>query len=255
MKQVELVRKQHSVKVGDSCGDIVANVTEDCILSVDGKQIGFYLKTAPPKMCELASLANAEFNSARVPKSLMRRSAPAGSKPVEQYSATLGAVAPRPHMRRPYATTSSLHQVKSAKNFVKAMLLLAKEASLLIRDLTPSVFEEHKACFSDVPEKWRFGELWTSAICNYNISAPFHRDGGNIEGCVNVIVVKKENALGGNTTVPDYDITVDSCDNSVLVYPAWRNVHGVTPIRPTENGGYRNSFILYPLKAFKMLED
>jgi hypothetical protein len=37
----------------------------------------------------------------------------------------------------------------------------------------------------------------------------------------------------------------------MLVYPAWRNVHGVTPIVQTATGGYRNSFIFYPLKAFK----
>jgi hypothetical protein len=32
--------------------------------------------------------------------------------------------------------------------------------------------------------------------------------------------------------------------------PAWENVHGVTPIIPTFDGGYRNSLVFYPLKAF-----
>jgi len=36
----------------------------------------------------------------------------------------------------------------------------------------------------------------------------------------------------------------------MLVYPAWRNVHGVTPITATHDGGYRNSLVFYPLKAF-----
>ena len=93
--------------------------------------------------------------------------------------------------------------------------------------------------------------MFTSSISNYNISAPFHRDAGNLVGCVNVIIAKKENATGGNTTVPDYGATVDSCDNSMLVYPAWRNVHGVTPIVANEKDGYRNSLVFYPLKAFK----
>lgn len=43
-------------------------------------------------------------------------------------------------------------------------------------------------------------------------------------------------------------------DYSILVYPAWRNVHGVTPIIPTHEGGYRNSLVFYPLKAFKNLD-
>ena len=43
-------------------------------------------------------------------------------------------------------------------------------------------------------------------------------------------------------------------DYSILVYPAWRNIHGVTPIIPTHNGGYRNSLVFYPLKAFVGLD-
>ena len=62
---------------------------------------------------------------------------------------------------------------------------------------------------------------------------------------------KKSNAKGGNVTVPDYNATVDSADNSMLVYPAWRNVHGVTPIIPIQEGGYRNSLVFYALKSFK----
>jgi len=54
--------------------------------------------------------------------------------------------------------------------------------------------------------------------------------------------------------VPDYGATFEQADNSMLVYPAWRNVHGVTPIIPTSDDGYRNSLIFYPLKAFKGLE-
>jgi hypothetical protein len=35
-----------------------------------------------------------------------------------------------------------------------------------------------------------------------------------------------------------------------LVYPAWRNRHGVTPIVPTHQGGYRNSHVWYALDSF-----
>ena len=57
--------------------------------------------------------------------------------------------------------------------------------------------------------------------------------------------------MGGCLNVPDYNATFEQADNSMLVYPAWRNVHGVTPIKPIAEGGYRNSLIFYPLKAFK----
>ena len=47
-------------------------------------------------------------------------------------------------------------------------------------------------------------------------------------------------------------IVVD--DNMVVLggnmrLQAWRNVHGVTPIIPTFEGGYRNSLVFYPLNA------
>jgi len=170
---------------------------------------------------------------------------------VLQYSTIIGSVPPKPHMRRAYPTMSSVHGVATAKTFIKSMLMLCKEGEDLIEKITPDIFQRQvKIISSNIPEKWRFGRMFTSSISNFNISAPFHRDAANLEGCVNIIIAKKFRAEGGNTTVPDYGATVDSRDNSMLVYPAWRNVHGVTPIEVKMAGGYRNSLVFYPLKAF-----
>jgi len=157
-------------------------------------------------------------------------------------------------MRREYKNRSSVHSVKSAQTFIKAMLLLAKESEQLIKELLPKQYEQQIELFKEVPDKWRFGNLFTSSISNFNISANFHRDAGNIIGAVNVIICKKHNSKGGDLHVPDYGATIGQQDNSILVYPAWRNVHGVTPIIPIHKDGYRNSLIFYPLKAFKNLD-
>lgn len=256
MKVIELVKIPHDVKVGDICGDITPNITEDTLFCENGIPIGFYIKDISkysPNALKLANIANQELRSANVPKSEMKRSSGLHNKTNEvlQYSTIIGSVPPKPHMRRPYPTISSVHSVKTARTFIKAMLMLANESEEIIKAITPNVWETQKEIFEKhVPKKWRFGNLWTSSISNYNISAPFHRDAGNIEGCVNVIIAKKQNATGGNTTIPDYNATVDSSDNSMLVYPAWKNLHGVTPIVPTHEGGYRNSLVFYPLKAF-----
>jgi hypothetical protein len=258
MKRVDLIKIEHDVKIGDVCGDIEPNITEDCIFYENGTPVGFYIKDISKhseKASKLADLANKELRSKNVPKSTMKRSSGFGDgnaeKEVLQYSTIIGSVPPKPHMRRPYATISSVHGVKSAQTFIKAMYMLALESEQIIKKITPEIYETQKKIFEDkVPKKWRFGNLFTSSISNYNIPAPFHKDNGNIQGCVNVIIAKKQNATGGNTTVPDYGATMDSCDNSMLVYPAWRNVHGVTPIIPTFKDGYRNSLVFYPLKAF-----
>jgi hypothetical protein len=253
MKTVELKMIPHTVKVGDKCGDIEPNITEDSLFVADGEVVGFYIKSITGKLKTLIDLADAELLSDRVPKSDMRRSSGLRDKEAEvkQYSTIIGSIPPKPHMKRPYPSMSSVHQVKSAQTFVKAMLLACRESEELIKQISPDMFKRQEEIINKcVPPKYRFGRLFTSSISNFNIAAPFHRDAGNLEGCVNVIIAKKRNAKGGNTTIPDYGATVDSSDNSMLVYPAWRNVHGVTPIRPTAPGGYRNSLVFYPLKAF-----
>jgi len=268
MKRIDLIKVEHSVKIGDECGHISPNIQEDCIFYEDGKPIGFFIKNIDGKLKQLIEIADKEFRSDNVPKSMMNRmsairqqTAQAEIKEkfkdqkgteVSQMSCIIGSIPPKPVVRRPYPTISSVHSNKKAQTFIKAMLLACKETEQKIKEILPEQYEFQKqAIIENVPEKYRFSELFTSSISNYNISAPFHRDTGNIVGCVNVIITKKRNATGGNLHVPDYGATMDSSDNSMLVYPAWKNVHGVTPIVPTSKDGYRNSLVFYPLKAFK----
>ena len=262
MNSVHLQLVEHQTKIGDKCPTIEPNITEDSLFIDKGEVIGFYVKQIPEKLRQFVDIANAELLSERVPKTEMSRG-PQGNKQqklerqkagknlVTQYSTILGSVAPKPHMRRDYPTISSVHQVKSAGIFIKAMLLACKQAEELIRDIAPTIYEKQLELISkNVPPKFRFGNLFTSSISNYNIAAAYHRDAANLEGCVNVIIAKRKSSKGGNTTIPDFNATVDSCDNSMLVYPAWRNVHGVTPIEKLSGEGYRNTLVFYPLKAF-----
>lgn len=265
MKRIDLTPIEHNRKIGESCEYIEPNVTEDCIFYADGEPIGFYLTKMPEKMCKLADLANVELRSDNVPKTEMQRPKMLGIDPktgkgivdrsCKQFSTILGGIPPKPHMRRPYPTQSSVHSVKTAQTFIKSMLLLAKESEQLIKEIMPKQYNQQIELFKQVPDKWKFGNLFTSSISNFNISAPFHRDTGNIVGAVNVIICKQKNAKGGDLHIPDYNATIGQVDNSILVYPAWRNMHGVTPIIPTHDGGYRNSLVFYPLKAFVGLKD
>ena len=252
MKHLELTPVEHNVKIGGVCPDIEPNVTEDCIFTHEGKPIGFYLRHLPDKMSKVADLADHELRSKRVPKSEMRRSSGLRDESLEvrQYSTIIGSVPPKPHMRRTYMTRSSVHGHDSAKTFIKAMNMLCKMSEDLIKELAPTLHAAQVEAMKDVPDKWRFGNLFTSSISNYNIPANYHRDTGNVRNTCNVIITKRRNSKGGNLHVPDYGAVMDQCDNSMLVYPAWRNVHGVTPIRPLHEDGYRNSLVFYPLRAF-----
>ena len=245
MKEIDLKLVDHSVKVGDVCGDLEPNITEDCLFLDDGKVIGFFIKSMSSKAKKLADLSNHELRSKRVPKSSMAR-----TSGVQQYSCIIGGIPAKPHMRRPYNSVSSVQQHDSAFTFIKAMNLLAIESESIIKKLMPEQYDKQMSIFEGVKDKYKVGNMFSSSISNYNISAPFHRDTGNIKDTVNVIITKRKNSKGGNLVIPDYNAVIDQVDGSMLVYPAWRNVHGVTPIHPTFEGGYRNSLVFYPLRAF-----
>lgn len=265
MKIIHLEKVEHNTKIGKQCPYIEPNVTEDSLFYSDGELIGFYLSKMPEKMCKLAEIANAEFNSSNVPKTKLDRSdvlkaqldnpkltrSQARKIGTSQLSVILGSVPPKPQFKRYYPTISSVHSVEKAKTFIKSMLMLCKESEKLIKEIMPEQYNKQMELFNDVSSDWKFGNMFTSSISNYNISAPFHRDTGNIVGSVNVIICKKHNSKGGDLHIPDYNATIGQKDNSILVYPAWRNVHAVTPITATHEGGYRNSLVFYPLKAFK----
>jgi hypothetical protein len=253
MKTVELNRVAHNVKIGDKPKELEPTLLENSLFIEDGKPVGFYIAKIPEKLQKLVRVADYELNSSRVPKSEMKRSSGLrdDSMDVRQYSCIIGSIPPKPHMRRSYATKSSVHAVDSARVFVKAMTLAGIESLSIIESVSKELYQIHKNAVKDkVPERWRFAKLFTSSISNYNISAPVHQDHLNVKGALNVIITKRRNSIGGNLYIPDYETTLNSADDSMLVYPAWRNMHGVTPITPTHTGGYRNSLVWYALDAF-----
>jgi len=265
MQKINLELKKHNVKLGQECPYYEPNVTEDSLFYFQDKIVGFYLKNLPERTKQLLELANFELLSDRVPKSEMSRMTGDGKDEktgkfqyknvVLQCSTIIGSIPPKPHMKRPYPSISSIHQKPTAKNFIKAMTLLAKEGEGLIKKYMPEQYELQKQILSKTDEKWRFSDLFTSSISNYNISANYHQDVRNLKNTVNLIFTKRKNSSGGALNVPDYGITAEQSDCSLLVYPAWQNIHGVTKIIPIdkEKEYYRNSLIFYPLSSFEKL--
>ena len=264
MKTIALVRVDHDKKKGSRCEFIPPTVTESCLLELDGKVIGFYLTDLPDKLKQYISIANKEFLSKNVPKSLLERSEvmqtqrkygitrkEAKALSTVQMSTILGGVLAKPHLRRPYNSVSTVHTNPKAKTFIKAMLLSCLEAEKLIKEYMPEQYESQKKLIEEttLPE-YRFGNLFTSSISNFNIAAPYHQDRGNLKNTVNVILTKRKGTKGGALTVPDFNQTFEQSDNSILVYPAWYNLHAVTKIIKQEEDAYRNSLIFYPLSGF-----
>lgn len=264
MKTLKLEKQEHNIRIGKRCEYIPPTITESCLLELNGKIIGFYLTELPDKLKQLITIANQEFLSDNVPKSLLERAevmatqrklgitrSQAKKLSTVQMSTILGGVLAKPHLRRPYNSVSQVHTHKSAKTFIKAMLLACLESEKVIKQYMPEQYETQKKLIEETTlPKYRFGNLFTSSISNYNIAAPFHQDRGNLKNTVNVILTKRKDADGGALCVPDFNHTFEQCNNSMLVYPAWYNIHGVTEIIKHNEKGYRNSLIFYPLKGF-----
>ena len=73
MKTLKLELQEHDIKIGSRCEFIPPTVTESCLLELDGKIIGFYLTDIPDKLKQYITIANKEFLSPNVPKSLLER--------------------------------------------------------------------------------------------------------------------------------------------------------------------------------------
>jgi|14BtaG_2_1085337.scaffolds.fasta_scaffold02883_3 hypothetical protein len=265
MIELQLQQVSHERRNGSQCEYIKPNVTESCLLKDGSEIVGVYLsdvKRHDEKLVKIMSVANAEFRSERVPKTLMERAdvlqaIKAGMSRAEaqrigtaQYSTILGSVPPNPVMRRNYRNRSSVHLKKNAKTFVKAMLMATERLDALMAEYLPSLHDEHVKAIAEIDEQWRFGRLFTSSISNFNIAAPFHRDRANVRQTLNAIYTMRENSVGGCLYVPDYDACFEMPSHSLLFYPAWRNTHAVTPIQTTHDSGYRNSLVWYALQAF-----
>lgn len=265
MIEVNLEQREHNRRIGSRCEYIEPTVSESCLLKDDGVTIGAYIhdvREYDQKLAKIMTVANAEFRSDNVPKQLLERSdvmsytkagltrKQAKQLATVQYSTILGSIPPKPLMRRNYRNRSSVHREQKANQFVKAMLFGAQRVDEIFRNLMPQQHDAHVQAVADIQEKWRFGRLFTSSISNFNIAAPFHRDRANIRGTLNAIYTVRENAQGGCLYVPDYDACFEMPSHSLLLYPAWRNTHAVTPIKPTHDGGYRNSLVWYALEGF-----
>ena len=183
MKTIKLEQVEHNIKIGKECPYYEPNVKEDCFLEVDGEIIGFYIKDVTKyskKLTALIAIANKEFRSDNVPKAEMSRG-PQGNKKdklkrqiegkdlVTQYSTILGSRAPKPHMRMPYPSITPVHREPKAQTFIKAMWGACLEAEKIIKKLTPHIYKRQVEVFEDVKKQWRFGNIYTSSISNFNI--------------------------------------------------------------------------------------
>lgn len=263
MQQVVL-NKTNETKTGAQCPIKEPTITEDSLfVDSDGNHIGFYMRNMTPLMSKIAAIANYELIAKKVSIMELARSDVAKfqrlgytSKEAKalgtmQRSVIIGSVPEKPNMAKQYKSTSSVHREKKSSIFIKSMIKLGELSGDLIKQVSPQLYAQHMQAMEEVDEQWKLTSLHTSSISNLSASLKLHKDRANLKGTLNVIIIKRFRADGGHLYLPEYDQTIEQCDDSIIVYPAWRDIHAVTPIHLTSASGYRNSLVFYTLNAFK----
>ena len=253
MQIIEVQSREHPYRFNDEMPHLAPNIDYDCIMQEDGMPVGAYWHQAPKDLHGIADIADAELRSGKFPISRMDRLGrddEGKAFRLPQVSAILGSSAPQAHMRAVNARRSRLHAQPAARNFIKAMSAFGRMAMELVRGTCPHLYAQHiDALEREVSRDWRFADYFTSSISNANSAANLHQDRKNARGALNIIYVKRWQSRGGHLVVPEYDAVFAQPDHSMLVYPAWRNAHAVTPIVPLRTGGYRNAHVFYALRT------
>lgn len=94
-----------------------------------------------------------------------------------------------------------------------------------------------RAVGSAIAPVWRLeGGQWTSGIVNRNNALPYHRDSGNLPGCLSAMVCLRRGAHGGALHLPAYDVWLGIPDRSLTVFSGQDVLHGVSPITYDRHG-------------------
>ena len=101
-----------------------------------------------------------------------------------------------------------------------------------------------------LPEWHMAGSQWTSGVLNETSQLPYHYDANNLPTW-NAMVVIRRGTRGGHFSVPEYGVVLDCQDGDVVFMPAYKTLHGVTPIRKVDDDGYRYTAVYYSVARMR----
>lgn len=102
----------------------------------------------------------------------------------------------------------------------------------------------------NIPKEWRLSSTaWTNGIVNKGNALVLHRDGGSYNGAATGTIVLQKGIEGGAVVFPEIGFGIKPKDGARMVFDGQLLLHGVTPFRVMEEGGYRFSVVYYTLSA------
>ena len=156
-----------------------------------------------------------------------------------------GTLAPQP-LRKRYGCRRS-HVTRGTDP--DAWAEVAAEAHGILEAALPDVAARNVALADPIGEPWKFpGTGWTSGVLNLTQLLPFHRDAGNLAGSWSGMVGARSAVDGGHLYLPEYDLTLEVGNRSLICFPGGMVTHGVTPMT-VKRGGWRVTAVFYGLRG------
>lgn len=160
-------------------------------------------------------------------------------------NATFGTVAPQP-LRRRYGCRSATFN-RERPDIVGLLGEVFTGAWETFQEHLPEVASNSMELSKEqILDDWRFHDTpWTSGIINDIVSIPYHRDSGNVSGVWSAMIVLRNKADGGNLHLPEYGVTLECFNNSLVFFDGQAAYHGVTPITLRNKEAFRRSIVMY----------
>lgn len=115
----------------------------------------------------------------------------------------------------------------------------------------PAVVNLMEAYRKRIDPDYRMGDsAWTSGIANDTVPLHYHHDRNNAPHSWSAMLCARAGTTGGNLHIADYGAVLPIRDRDVVMFPGVDSVHGVTPITRRLGGGFRYTFVWYPVRAF-----
>jgi hypothetical protein len=92
---------------------------------------------------------------------------------------------------------------------------------------------------------------YTTVNINVNHAIKHHKDSGNIKGSYSNVLILRENCVGGELVLPEYNIALEQSDGALCIFRGQEEVHGVMPLKPLSSDFYRASIVYYTMAQLK----
>lgn len=214
-------------------------VREDTKFFVDGECIGIYVN---------------------LPKKILKplRVATLNTKYVETYrtnalptkSSVFGAL-PRVALRNDFCRLSN--KTFEEKDNMKHLMSFQSVLCDIYKEHLPELFQRDLNYVKEnINDDYRLVDTpYTTVNINVNHAIKYHKDSGNIKGSYSNVLILKENCIGGELVLPEYNIALEQSDGALCIFRGQEEIHGVTALKPTGKDFYRASIVYYTMAQLK----